>query len=204
MKSSVKLLFILFFIFILSDPLRASDEQNTDSLKISRIVSDFYTWYLNAINNEKHNEYMPRFIANESGMTTIDYSNYIKNLKKYYISDSLIIKEIKSYQACKENLKFVKYSDFEIKFNDLDEFERAQCDFGNYYRWIGGQEPIGGIRIKEIQYINTEKALVTVDYYDINDKDSNKFFYGENKVGLIKIKNQWYIDSVDSWNLIFR
>lgn len=201
MKSIIK---TLLLIFIFSNPLRASDSQNSDSLKISHIVSDFYSWYLNAINNEKHSEYMPRFVENESGMTTIAYSNYIRSLKKYHLSDSLVMKEIKSYQDCIRNLKNVKYSDFgKSIFIDLDEFERAQCDFGNYYRWTGGQDLIGGIRIKNIQYINAEKALVTIDYYDINSQNSNKFF-GENKVELIKRKKQWYIDSVDSWNLIFR
>lgn len=204
MKPSIKLLFTLLLILIFSNQLRASDAKSSDSLKISHIVSDFYSWYLNAIINEKYSEYMPRFVANESGMTTIEHSNYIKNLKKYHLTDSLIMKEIRSYEKCIGNLKGVKYADFGKNiFLDLDEFERAQCDFGNYYRWTGGQEPIGGIRITSIKYLNADNALVTIDYYDVNDKVSDNF-YGENKVVLIKIKNHWYIDSVDSWNNIVK
>jgi len=130
-------------------------------------------------------------------MTTLDCSKYFENLKKLNFSDSLLEKEKQSFQDCIDNLSKVKYSEFETKFDDLDDYESTNCDFFNYYRWIGGMEPIGGIKIKNIQFYNYQKAIVVLEYFNYYTEDNKYYFYGKNKVTLIKVDNQWKILAID-------
>ena len=127
---------------------KASNDIKTDSIKLVQIVNEFYNWYISAIKERNWTDYMPKFVETEDGMTSLDFSIYIENLKKYRFSDSLIIKEKESYSICIENLRTIKFSDFDkTVFTTLDEYEEACCDFGNSFRWTGGMEPVDGMRI---------------------------------------------------------
>ncbi|BDD03869.1 hypothetical protein [Aureibacter tunicatorum] len=84
-------------------------------------------------------------------------------------------------------------------FTDLDDYEKANCDFGNYYRWIGGQEPIDGIKIDSVKFVNPNSVLVTISYFDIEPNKNKKYHWGKNHLSLIKIDDNWFIDKIDSW-----
>jgi hypothetical protein len=200
MKQIVKSLWIPILIIGFSNSLGATDNLRPDSIKISQTVNGFYDWYLTSVKGKKYSDFKPRIIEAKNGMTTLDYSAYLENLKKYGFSNSLIIKERLSYSECIDNLEKVKYTDFQKTiFTDLDEYEYANCDFGNYYRWTGGQEPIDGIRITDIKFLSSDKALVSIDYFEIDSKENKKTYWGSNSLTLIKIDSEWLIDKIESW-----
>ena len=165
--------------------LKAENNLESDSLEVCKITSGFFEWYIKAIKGKQYTEFQPAFAQNQNGMATLDFTGYLENLRKYNFTDSLIIKEKQSYDACIDNLGKVQYADFKTNFVDLDDFEKAGCDFGNYYRWIGGQEPIDGIRIINVQLMSKNLALVTIGYFNF-DSEKNKYYYwGNNIVVLI-------------------
>jgi hypothetical protein len=171
MKQPGRLKWILICLIGLSYNLSASDNPVADSVKVAQVANGFYNWYLAAIKEKSYPEFQPVFVETKGGMTILDFARYIENLKAHGFSDSLILKEKQSYSVCIENLEKVKYSEFKkTAFTDLDESEQASCDFGNYYRWIGGQEPVDGIRITDIKFTSENYALVSIDYFDNDDK----------------------------------
>ncbi|MFC0878973.1 hypothetical protein ACE01N_20430 [Saccharicrinis sp. FJH2] len=200
MKQRVKTTWILILFLGFSNILIASDNSTADSIKVAQIVKGFYDWYLTSIREKIDSDFKPKFIESKNGMTTLDYSKYLDNLKAHGFSDSLLMKEKQSYSECIENLEKVKFFDFEkTTFIDLDEYEQANCDFGNFYRWTGGQEPVDGIRIIDIKFISTNRAYVTIDYFEFNSEKNKKYYWGKNGLTLIKIDSDWFIDKIDSW-----
>ena len=202
-------LIILLSVLMFVKNSKANDIR-TDSTKIVHFVNEFYNWYIAAIRKENYSDYMPRFVETENGMTTLDLSKYIDNLKTYSFSDSLIIKEKESYLKCIESLRTVRFSDFgKTIFFGLEDYENACCDFGNCYRWIGSQESIYGIRIQGIQFISTDTVLVSIEYSWLGfdeDLNSEYIYYGNidlhgagNKLIVIKQNNDWYIDKFYSF-----
>jgi len=199
--SRITKLTILLSALMFASNSRASNDIETDSLKLVQIVNEFYDWYISAIKEENNTDYMPRFVETENGMTSLDFSIYIENLKTHRFSDSLIIKEKESYSKCIENLRTIKFSD--LREITLDEAEEMCCDFGNRFRWTGGMEPVDGMRIQDIQFTSTDTVLVSIEYSWLGfdeDLDAEYTYYGGgNKLILIKQDNDWYIDKVDSF-----
>ncbi|MBC7390463.1 MAG: hypothetical protein H7329_14705 [Opitutaceae bacterium] len=190
----------LIFIALISFSAFKLNAQNTikvDSLEICNTVNDFFEWYLEAINQKRHSEFQPVFVESKTGMTTLDFTKYFYNLTKHGFLDSLIIKEKLSYQHCLDELRKVKYHDFKTNFTDLDDFETVQCDFSNFYRWTGGQEPIDGIKIKSVTLINTYSAKVLIQYFDKNLEKNKNFYWGNNLVTLTKVEHSWKIESIN-------
>lgn len=200
MRQINKLIVILIVLIGFANNLKASNDLKTDSIKVTQIVNGFYNWYLSAIREKNYSEYKPRFVNTKNGMTTLDLSKYIENLVINGFSDSMILKEKQNYLDCIENLAKVKYSDFEkTTFTDLDDYEQANCDFGNYYRWIGAQEPIDGIRINDVKFISVDLVLVSIDYFELNTKENRKNYWGKNSLTLKRIYSKWHIINIDSW-----
>ncbi|MDR1761783.1 MAG: hypothetical protein LBR55_04980 [Bacteroidales bacterium] len=202
LKHTTKL--IVFLSILLFANNSQAQNSHSDITRIFQIVNEFYDWYISAI--ESSDVYQPQFVETKTGMTTLDFSPYCENLRKYRFSDALIQKEKESYSKCIENLKMVQFSEFgETKFVDLDDFEETYCDFGNRFRWIGGMESSDGIRIHGVQFISVDTAVVSIDYAEYAfDEESDKgyvYFSKESRNELIVVKqnNDWYIDAVDSF-----
>jgi hypothetical protein len=178
--------------------LNAQNVNQTDSVTVSQIISGFYSWYINSIKDHKNLDYQPEFIENKEGNTTLYLDNYIKNLKKFEFSDSIIQNEIISYQDCINKLVTVKFSDFKkVVFVDLDEFEQFKCDFSNYYRWIGGQEICDGIKINDLKFLSDKKCVVRIKKYTLT---SDKVYYWWShtiKVICTKTHNGWKINAIE-------
>lgn len=183
-------------IFCSTIEAAAQPSANTDSLKISKIVTDFFGWYMGAIQQHKSAAFQPIFAERKDGMTTLDFSEYFQNLTQYGFSDSLLFKEKASYQRCIDELEKVKYSDFKAQFTDLEDFENIECDFGNYYRWTGGQEPIGGIRIQTVRLNNSFSATVAIEYFDYDSESEANIYWGRNVLTMRKVNGLWKIDDV--------
>ncbi len=112
-------LFLLLLMFISFDCY--SQNQESDSIEVSKISINFFNWYISATKNHKTDEYNPIEIENKNGMTTLDFSKYFKNLKQLSFSDSLLTKERESYNECVIKLSQIKYTDY-LKLTDLDQF----------------------------------------------------------------------------------
>jgi hypothetical protein len=192
-------IFIIVLISIVSFASKPQDDRINDSVDISIIVTDFYKWYLTSIKENINGDFQPKFAPDKNGMTTLNYSVYIENLSKYHFSDSLLQNEKESYNDCLNNLKKIKFSEFgKNVYIDLDEYENSNCDFYNYFRWIGGQEPVDGIKITEI-LIKKEWAKVKFQNYNFDPVKKENYYWGENIVYLIKEGDQWMINNVGSW-----
>jgi hypothetical protein len=161
------------------------------------VTREFFDWYLSAINGTTKTDYQPKFIKSKNGMTTLDFEGYFDNLKRLRFADNLILKERESYNECLTNLSKIKFTDFETRFTDLDQFENRNCDFENYYRWTGGQELIEGIKIEKVDQIKADKILVTVIYYVDNGKGYGLTYWGNNKLSLSKINDTWNITDIN-------
>lgn len=185
---------IVLFVSGFSLNLKAQDNSHADSIKVCAIVNHFYDWYLAAIKKPDGN-CMPVFVKSSTGTTALDFTAYFNNLKKYHFSDDLIFRERKSYLTCMENLGKVKYADFE-GYKDLSDYKALDCDFSNYYRWIGGQEPKDGIAIKIVQFKAKNSVVVCIEYYALIDHV--KQYSGTNEVILTNSKGNWEIDNVKS------
>ncbi len=189
---------LIFIISLISlTPIFGQNLEKTDSIQVCKITNDFFDWYISAISGKVKSDFQPRFIENTDGMTTLDFKEYFENLKKHNFSDELIKKEKDSYNDCIENIETVKYSDFKTQFTDLDQFENIGCDFENYYRWTGGQEPIQGVRIKTVTKESENMAIVIVEYFFDNGENYGLTYWGNNKISFRRIKGDWKIDSID-------
>ncbi|MDE5417436.1 hypothetical protein L3049_05395 [Labilibaculum sp. DW002] len=192
MKKNIIILFLLSFLF--SGNINA---QTSDSTKIVSIIENFFEWYVEVIKEEAYPEYSPQFVEDENGNTTLDYSLYMNNLKKLSFSKELIEQEKKAYESCIENLLEVKYTMFDSVFDELDDYETAQCDFFNSYRWIGSMELIDGVNVKEV-ITESEKGEVKLQFYNYYPKDSTFYYWNSStSIFLLKENNEWKINIIE-------
>lgn len=196
MLHSLKLIILIALVSGGTNSLRA-DNVKTDSIEASKVIVEFYNWYISSIKEGKNSEFQPQFVESKNGKTTLSFSKYFENLRKLNFSEALINQERESYQRCVDNLAKVKFSEFNLVYTDLEHFEAAECDHGNLYRWIGGQEPIDGIRVKKFNFINTKKVEFKIEYYEFNSSSNHYYYWGENNIILEKIDETWKIISID-------
>lgn len=157
-----------------------------DSALVASIANDFFVWYISAAKSGMHAEYNPVEVEDANGMTTLDFSKYIQNLKAHSFSDSLIAREKRSYDGCVQKLAKVQYTDY-LKLQDLDEFEALEDDFTNYYRWTGGQEMFDFYKVIKVDYDNKNIIVIGCLYDDPNT------CLREITMTLCRQKNAWKI-----------
>ncbi len=194
MKTALSSFIIILFSFNLT---HGQNLNVTDSVSACKVTREFFNWYVSAIKGTIKTDYQPKFVQDKNGMTTLDFKEYFNNLKSLHCTDNLIQKERDSYNECLLNLSKIKFSDFKTRFTDLDQFENINCDFENYYRWTGGQEPIDGIKIERVEQVNTDTFLITVTYYVDNGKGYGLSYWGNNKLSLLKQKDKWMINGIN-------
>lgn len=167
---------------------------NNDTLICKQKVLDFYDWYRKAINQEINEVFLPRFVEDNKGYTTLDFSEYEKNLKRFGFTDKLITKEFKTYQTCIQNLEKIEYKKFK-EFDDLSNYEDINCDFFNIHRWINSMESFSGIEIIKSK-IKSRTCKIYGKIYE--EYDSNqKQYYGNIIVTLIEENGKWMIDDIE-------
>jgi hypothetical protein len=173
-----------------------NSQMDSDSVNVEKIVNDFFNWYIGVIKTNNSVEFMPQFVESDQGMTTLDFSKYLENLRKYQFSDSLIESERLKYQECISHIEKVKYSDFKNTWTDLDDFESTNCDFANTYRWTGGLEPIDCIKIVDLKILSNQIGIVQLKFCGIDSNDK-EYFWGKKTVTLEKQKDNWKIIKID-------
>ena len=191
MRTFLTLIFALLTFFDI-----IAQNNKTDSIEVVKTTVDFFDWYINSIKKGQLEEYSPIFIKNKHGMTTLNDSIYINNLLKHSFSNSLIYIERQSYNNCKNNLDKIKFSTFESEIKDLDQFEKLECDFNNYYRWLGGQEIVDGFSISKIEFNNNTAKVTGQTFFYKNLKENS--IKGRIIVTLIRHLKGWKIHSIEN------
>ena len=72
----IKLISLITFLAISNVAFSTHIEisENSDSLIVTKTAQDFFKWYIETVKSKKINEYQPTFIADNNGMTTLDFS----------------------------------------------------------------------------------------------------------------------------------
>jgi hypothetical protein len=173
------------------------NNHRSDSTTITKIVNDFFDWYVTSVKERKYVEFRPVFAERADGMTTLDFSAYIKNLKEHSFSYELIEQEKQYYSECIKKLGEIKYNKFKSEYIDLDQFENILCDFTNYYRWTGGMEPIEHFRIKNVKIEKHRTAIVLVEFSYFNPDNRDELFFEGRSVTLKSEENNWKIRKIE-------
>ena len=92
---------------------KAEKPNNAFTSEPSRIAKYFFDWYAGVTNSQDTNEYQAKFVADKEGMMTLDYSQYIANLRRLHFSEELINQEVESYSTCINSIKGFKYAERE-------------------------------------------------------------------------------------------
>jgi len=194
----IKLISLITFLAISNVAFSTHIEisENSDSLVVTKTAQDFFKWYIETVKNKKINEYQPTFIADNKGMTTLDFSKYFENLRKLSFTESFIETERKQYQECLDNLEKIEFKVFNSEFDDLDEFENIKCDFSNSLKWTGGQEIVDGFEIKKVTFINQDYSNVVGVFFFLNS-DQTKSYSGKRNILLRKTNEIWKIDRIE-------
>lgn len=187
----MKHLFIIFYLLLL--PIKTLAQESPDS-----VVVNFYKWYFSVVEQGEIEEYQPLFVADSTGMATLNMNKYIKNLKDCHFTDSLIYKEIASYQKCIKEINKTRYDELNDKLPNLEDYRNIGCDFFNIYRWTMCVEPLDGVDIIERISIDQNNVIIKGKFYSANNpaKDKsywNKYLY----VALINKENGWQIDRIE-------
>lgn len=195
MKLVYRFLLMTAALFV-AFPAAAQSTNKADSLEICKTMTNFFGWYIDAIKQNKQLDFQPEFVKSKNGMTTLSFDRYFANLQKMGVSDSMLSKTKALYKACIDNLEKIDYKTFTKNTTDLDDFEKIDCSFSNQYMWIGGQEPIDGIRIIGVGIDDGNTAIVLIGYFNYSSDGHTKHFFGRNKLTLVKMIGLWKIDSM--------
>ncbi|WP_321517488.1 hypothetical protein [uncultured Bacteroides sp.] len=182
---------LIFFLLLL--PVKSLAQKSPES-----VVTDFYNWYFEVIESGQIEEYQPIFVADSTGMATLNMDKYIKNLRFYNFTDSLINHEINSYQNCIKEVSKTKFDDLNDKFPNLDDYKNIGCDFFNIYRWLMDVEPMNGVEIIETIKVNENKIIVKGRFFRGSDITKDKSYWNKNLyVSLNKENSIWKIDQIE-------
>ena len=176
--------------------VKIQDDQ-PDSIRVIKIVNDFFDWYITSVKEQKYMEFRPVFAERTDGMTTLDFSTYLENLKRLSFSDELLKEEERRYNSCVNNLRDIKYSEFKSEYVDLDQFENILCDFTNRYRWTGGMEPIEHFRIKNVKVEKQGTAIVLVEFSHFNPDNKDELFFKGRSIDLNFENDGWKIMKIE-------
>lgn len=196
MKSNYKLIVVVILLSSVLDSY-AQKISIRDSIDIRNKTNAFYDWYISQMKSGVVKELFPVFVPDDNGMTTLDMTVYVDNLRKNHFSENLILKEIETYKNCLKNLESIPYEIFRTTFLDLDQFEEIQCDFQNYYHWGGGQEGFDKIEILQIQRLNKKEIQVQLYYLECDPNGECTRWFNPNCLKFRNYAGVWKIDSLE-------
>ena len=167
--------------------------ENDDTLICRQKVINFYNWYSEAINQIIEDVFLPSFVEDKNGNVTLDFTEYVNNLKRFGFTDKIVNNEINSYKPCIDNLQEITFKKFKEDFDDISNYEDIFCDFFNTHRWIKNMESFTGVEISK-SIVNGKECKLYGRIYE--GTEPYKFYYGDVVVTLIKFKDTWMIDEI--------
>ncbi len=188
-------IFIYICALIISFPSLAQQSTPQDSTEIVHVVEEFYDWYITAIHDKTDRDFQPYFKEDSAGNTTLHLETYLSNLRAHGFSDSLLTAEKESYNYCLTHLSNIPYNQRDSLLIDLDQYEEIQCDFSNYYRWSGEQEPMDGFRINSYK-AQGKTAIVNITFSNLQNRGSVYWYPQESSIKLSFIQNEWKINGI--------
>lgn len=154
-------------------------------------IEGFYSWYINLIKaNRLSTDFYPTFIKSRNGMTTLDFTNYRKGLRKFRFAETFIERKVDGFKACVENLEKLPFERFS-GYTDLDDFESMMCDFNNRYEWTGGQEPKDSAELISVDAVTSDTVVGQVSFTSSGRQDGTAI------VTFKKAKNNWTVDNIE-------
>ena len=190
----MKNLFITLILFLLSTKTTA--QTSPDS-----VVINFYEWYFSVIESGQIEEYQPEFVADSTGMTTLKMDKYIENLRLHNFTDSLINREIASYQNCIKEINKTRFDELNDKLPNLDDYRNIDCDFFNIYRWIMDVEPMNGVDVIEKINIDNNRIVIKGRFFRGSELTKDKSYWNKLLyVALINENNIWKINQIEIRN----
>ena len=89
-----KILFLIGLFFPVTT-LGQKKVTSRDSIVIKNQIEGFFSWYIDTINNKRPDEgFSPIFVRRADGMTTLDFTKYKDNLRKYKFTEEFIQRKI--------------------------------------------------------------------------------------------------------------
>ncbi len=165
-----------------------------DSIKASEVVVGFYTWYAKAINSNSKELY-PDFVKDSNGMSTLDMSYYLENLRDRKFSEKLIAKTRIKYKTCLDNLKNINYDTLKAKY-ELFEHEDIDCAFFNVNEWIADMDSHDGVDVVKTS-MKGDDILIKLSLYNIDEGRKRYWDYKYINVLVTKERGQWLINDID-------
>ena len=169
-----------------------------DLIAVTKVVIDFYNWYIKVVSHTIIDIYQPEFVKNKNGMSTLDFNKYIMNLKQKKFSDGFIKNIIDNYKPCFDNLKKIPY-DTLLSYDNIDSYSKINCDFFDSNQWFDGMMdcPIGTDIIK-VEYLENNRGLkVSIKFYDYkSDSTTSYWSFPKVEVNVIKLNGNWKIDNI--------
>jgi hypothetical protein len=184
---------IIFLLLLFDFSLTANGQSKInpkDSVNIKNQIEGFYSWYIDVIKNEKSDKaFSPIFVRRENGMTTLDFTEYQKGLRKYKFTEDFIRRKTNEYNDCVDHLSKIPFDKFS-ELKDLDEFEGINCDFGNRYEWTGGQESKDKAELSSLKFVDKKTIIGYVDFTSYSRPD------GQALVTFRKFGREWRVDNI--------
>ena len=178
--------------------LNSCDQKNADPEleNASKVVTNFYNWYLEVISEDAYSEFNPEFVVSQDSMTDLNMTKYLKNLEKNRFSNNLIDRTRNEFQPCIQNLEKTHFNDFQ-NFDGLDDYEAINCAFSNVYRWLWNMEAPDDVEIIDTKRIDSNQILVTAKPYSVSNEE--RFFWKNNiTVTLESIDDIWKINWIEN------
>ncbi|OON68534.1 hypothetical protein [Hymenobacter sp. CRA2] len=172
-----------------------------DTAVVNRTVRNFYAWYGKAISSEgPQTEFQPDFVADAQGRLTLDYRRYFANLRRLHFAESLIRREMATYQPCIDTLRAIPYAQRDSLLDDVDDYEQRDCAFFDSYRWTRSQDRFTGIRLQQTRIMGDSAAVQVqlFEYYPDNEAASRYYFWETPyTVRLTRAAGAWLISDID-------
>lgn len=172
--------------------LEVNGRQTKESDKVAEIVTNFYQWYFDLIENKRMDRLYPSFTKTSDGMTTLDFTTYRRELLKHSFDSVFVEESVKGYDICSTNLKKIPYETF-LTLQDLDDFESIECAFSNKYEWIPGMEPFAGFKVLQPYFVNNSSATIKVVFIDAGEKEPKSSAI----ISVINDGNRWLINKIE-------
>lgn len=170
-----------------NDPNKGKSDTNSTirgNDSASMVVERFYSWYLDSL-YENGSINTPDVIVLKDSVYSLDGSRYLLLLKRSgYFSNGFIDDQQAMIRQCNDVLVTSEGQKHyrEAKFMAIQSNE---CDFMNYFPWIGGQ----GEELKKVQVLS---STITGDKAEVLVKAVEKV-----KVELIKENSEWKINKIN-------
>lgn len=169
---------------------------NKDSVIVVNNALKFYNWYLGCLKNDTTYSTAQIGYHWKDSTPILDTEMYLNQLETLGVVGITFIKSEKErFRKCQDSLNRIKIADVEECGCSVGEFY-DECNFVDYYYWIGTQELFDGCELKSVNILGDDATCSIVFYY-LNDKKELVYPNLTSVLYLSKKKNKWFIEKIE-------